>query len=368
VRLAERTEAAVDRIAVSAYKIPTEEPESDGTLAWDATTLVVVEVSGGGATGLGYTYADEAAASVVREKLCDVVRHADVFESAQIWAKMVGAIRNLGRGGIASMAIAAVDNALWDLRARILERPLWAVLGAMRTRVPVYGSGGFTSYTIPELQRQLGGWVRDGIPRVKMKVGREPECDVERVRAARKAIGSDAELYVDANGAYTAKEALEFAKAFAECGVTWFEEPVYHRDLAGLRYVRERAPAPMEISAGEYGYCPQDFEVLLEGGAVDVLQADVTRCEGTTGFARVDALCEARNVPLSTHCAPALSAQPAAAAKRIRHLEYFHDHVRIERMLFEGFPELVDGAFDVSLCDNGNGLTFKRNDAERYAL
>ncbi len=360
--------AAVEQLEVSAFKIPTEEPESDGTLEWDSTTLVVVELRSEGVTGVGYTYADAGTAKLIDEKLASVVRGADPMQTNRIWTEMVATIRNLGRPGMCSMAISAVDCALWDLKARLLGMPLYRLLGAVRDRIPVYGSGGFTSYSLEKLQAQLGGWVDDGIPRVKMKVGREPDQDIDRVSAARAAIGDETQLFVDANGAYLVKEALAFAERYAELNVVWYEEPVYHRDLAGQRLVREHAPASMEISNGEYGYDPFDFASLIDGGACDVLQADVTRCEGITGFLAVDALCTVKNVPLSTHCAPALSAHPAAAAKRLRHIEYFHDHVRIEKMLFDGFPALHDGTLDLTHSGPGNGLNFNRHQAERYKI
>ena len=138
---------------------------------------------------------------------------------------MVHAIRNLGRPGIVSMAIAAVDLALWDLKARLLRLPLCKLLGMAHDRVPIYGSGGFTSYPLRRLQEQLAVWVERGIPRVKMKVGSEPSEDPMRVRAARHAAGPNAALFVDANGAYQRKQALELATRFREeSDVSWFED------------------------------------------------------------------------------------------------------------------------------------------------
>jgi len=358
--------AKINKASVHAYDIPTEQPESDGTLKWDATTLVVVELHCGKTCGLGYTYADVGTAKLIESKLLDCVRDEHPGDVRALWSTMIGAVRNLGRPGIASMAVAAVDNALWDLKARLIGRPLYSLLGAKRSSVPIYGSGGFTSYSVGQLQSHMAGWVHDGIPRVKMKVGRDPSADVERVRAARSAIGEDAELFVDANGAYSAKQALDFAERFLEFDVRWFEEPVYHRDIRGLRFVRDHAPPPIEISAGEYGYDPFDFERLVD--AVDVVQADVTRCEGVTGFLLVDGLCAANNVPLSTHCAPAITVHAAAASHMLRHMEYFFDHVRIEGMLFDGLPAVRDGALQLDPSRPGNGLTFKRKDAERYAV
>jgi L-alanine-DL-glutamate epimerase-like enolase superfamily enzyme len=358
----------VTAVAVSVYRVPTDTPnESDGTLVWNATTMVLVEITAGGITGLGYTYADTATAQLIRDLLADLVVGKNSMAPGDIWRVLGAAVRNLGRSGIASMAIAAVDVALWDLKGRLLALPLATLLGAVRRSVPVYGSGGFTSYSITQLQEQLTGWVGAGIPRVKMKVGRDASADVQRVAAARAAIG-DAELFVDANGAYDRKEALRQAERFRDSGVTWFEEPVYHGDLEGLRLCRDRAPVQMEISVGEYGYVTSDFAHILNAGAVDVLQADATRCEGITGLLLVDALCEARNMPLSTHCAPALHLHVDCALKRLRHAEYFHDHVRIERLFFDGVSAPVDGELFPDLTRPGMGLDFKRNDASQWLV
>jgi L-alanine-DL-glutamate epimerase-like enolase superfamily enzyme len=358
----------IEQIDVSAYRIPTDKPESDGTLRWDATTLVLVEIAAGGARGLGYTYGEAAVARVVRDRLADVVRGRDVLAVAGAWSAMRDSVRNAGRPGVASMAISAVDAALWDCKARLLGLPLAGLLGALRDEVPIYGSGGFTSYSVAELCAQLGGWADAGISRVKMKVGRRPEHDRERVLAVRREIGGDAELFVDANGGYARKQALAFAEIFAELGVRWLEEPVSSDDLAGLRLLRDRAPAGLEIAAGEYGFDGFDFRRLLEAGAVDVLQADATRCGGPTGFLAVAALCDAFAIPLSSHCAPALHLPLGCAAIRMRHLEWFHDHVRIERMLFDGAPEPHAGGLRSDAERPGFGLEFKHRDAERYAL
>lgn len=362
-----RTAFPIERIDVSAYTIPTDFPEADGTIAWDATTLVLVEATAGGKRGLGWSYADTATARLIHELLLGIAHGRNAMDVPGIWADMVHAIRNLGRPGIASMAISAVDNALWDLKARLLDLPLVTLLGGVRYRVPVYGSGGFTSYPIDRLQKQLAGWVEQGIPRVKMKIGTHPADDLNRVKAARKAIGPHAQLFVDANGAYSRKQALAFADAFKELGVVWFEEPVSADDLAGLHLIRDRAPVGMEIAAGEYGYDLWYFRRMLEAEAVDVLQADATRCAGITGFLRAAALTEARSLALSAHCAPALHLHPCCAVPILRPIEYFHDHVRIEHMLFDGVPPPIDGALHPDLARPGMGLEFKRADAEKYA-
>jgi L-alanine-DL-glutamate epimerase-like enolase superfamily enzyme len=245
---------AVTKLEVSAYTVPTDFPESDGTLEWDKTTMVLVLVHAGGKVGLGYTYADVSAAELINSVLKKVVVGADALSVAAPWQQMQQRIRNLGHPGICAMAISALDTALWDLKAKLLEVPLVTLFGQVRAAVPIYGSGGFTSYSIAQLEEQLGGWAAGGIPRVKMKIGRDADADIERVRAARNAIGDSAELFVDANGAYSRKQAIAQAEKFADMNVKWFEEPVSSDDLDGLRLVRDRAPAVMEIAAGEYGY------------------------------------------------------------------------------------------------------------------
>ena len=361
------SEVAIDNIEVEIYRIPTDFPESDGTLKWDSTTLVLVRVAAGGQTGIGYTYADSATAKLIQHTLANVVEGRDIAAIPACWDAMARRTRNLGRPGIVSMAISAVDTALWDLKARLLDLPLVTLLGAMREAVPIYGSGGFTSYSDPQLQKQLSGWVEQGIPRVKMKIGRDPQADLHRVRVARQAIGPEAELFVDANGAYSRKQALAQAQKFAEFGVTWFEEPVSSDDLPGLRLIRDRGPAGMEIAAGEYGYDTFYFRRMLHAEAVDVLQADATRCGGITGFLRAASVCDAYELPLSAHTAPSIHAHVGCAAPRMRNLEYFHDHVRIENIFFDGVLQPINGELRPDLSRPGMGIELKQADVQRFA-
>jgi len=362
-------EPRVESLGVAAYEVPTDQPESDGTIEWDSTTIVVVHVRAGGHVGLGYTYADVSTARFVESKLEPVVVGADAMDTGEVWLAMNAAVRNTGRPGLGMMAISAVDVALWDLRARLVGIPLVDLLGPAHDGVPVYGSGGFTSYPLDRLQEQLGGWVEQGIPRVKMKTSREPDRDPGRMDAARKAIGDDTELYVDANGALSRKQALEWAHRFRnEWRVSWFEEPVTSDDPEGLRLLRDHGPGGLDIAAGEYGFLLSDFRTLLDAGAVDCLQADVTRCGGITGLLQVAGLAAVHQVDLSAHCAPAVSAHAFSAVLRLRHLEYFHDHARLEPMLFDGVPQPRAGVLKPDRSRPGLGLELKTAEAERYRV
>jgi L-alanine-DL-glutamate epimerase-like enolase superfamily enzyme len=358
----------IESSEVRIYTVPTDAPEADGTFSWTSTTMVLVTVKCGGVCGLGYTYTDAATGKLVRELLDKIVQGRDAFEHGAILQSMYHQVRNSGETGITTMAISAIDNALWDLKARLLDCPLVDVLGGIRSGIPVYGSGGFTSYDDRQLQQQFGGWAEQGFGMVKMKVGTHPGDDPRRVQVARQAIGDKVKLFVDANGAYTVTQALALAHEFAEEGVRWFEEPVSSDNLAGLSQICSRAPLGMDIAAGEYGYTGWYFKRMIDAEAVTVLQADATRCGGISGFLNAAALCWAANLPLSSHCGPSMHVHVCCAVARAIHMEFFHDHVRIERMFFDGFCEPVQGVMSPDHTRPGMGLVLKEKDAAPYLV
>ncbi|POX59201.1 mandelate racemase [Streptomyces sp. Ru62] len=363
---------AVEAVDTAVYTVPTDAPEADGTLAWDKTTLVLVTTRSGGTTGLGYTYAPAATAHVVRELLAGTVTGLSAHDVPRANERMCRAVRNAGLPGVAAQAVAAVDIALWDLKARLLGLPLVHLLGAARDDVPVYGSGGFTTYDADRQERQLRGWTEEqGIPRVKIKIGESwgarEHRDLERVARARAVIGDTAELYVDANGGYRAGQALRLAGLLADEGVTWFEEPVSSDHLTTLADIRGRTP--IDVTAGEYGYALPYFQHMLDAGAVDCLQADITRCGGITVWLRAAALAHARGLDVSGHCAPHAHAHAAAAVPNLRHLEWFHDHVRIERLLFDGVLDPGGGSVTPGADGTpGLGLTLVEERAAPYRV
>jgi L-rhamnonate dehydratase len=353
--------AALDGLRVHVRTVPTDAPESDGTLEWSATTVVAIEIDAGGVTGLGWSYVDAAAAPLIEGRLAGALDGLDVDQVPAAWMAMRRAVRNDGQAGLAACALSAVDIALWDRYSRARALPLAVALGAFRDRVPLYGSGGFCSYDDERLAGQLGGWVRDGMTMVKMKVGADAGADPDRVRVAREAIGPAAQLFVDANGAWSAREAVARAHALdrAGGGIAWLEEPVSSRDRDGLAFVRGQVPPRMAVAAGEYVSDPEDARDLLAAGAVDVLQADATRCGGLTGFRAIGALAAADGVPLSAHCAPHLHLHAACAVERLAHVEYFHDHVRADHAVFDGVPQPEDGTLAIDRARPGHGLTLK---------
>jgi L-alanine-DL-glutamate epimerase-like enolase superfamily enzyme len=361
----------VDGVTATVYEIPTDRPEADGTLAWSSTTLVIAHVTGGGRTGLGYTYGSGACKPLIEGELAAAVTGHVVLDTGAALQAMVRAVRNVGRPGLVSYAISAVETALWDLKGTLLGVPVCSLLGAVRDTVPVYGSGGFTTYDAAAARAQLERWTGDlAIPRVKIKIGESwgtaQARDLARIAFARNVIGPETELYVDANGGYTRKQAVRMARAMAEHDVTWFEEPVSSDDLDGLREVRDQVDP--DVTAGEYGYDLTYFARMVDAEAVDCLQVDVTRCGGITEWLRAAAVAAARGLQVSGHCAPNLHAHVAAAVPNFRHLEYFHDHARIETMLFDGALDPSGGVLRPDRSRPGLGLTLKDANCARYRV
>jgi L-alanine-DL-glutamate epimerase-like enolase superfamily enzyme len=358
----------ITKCSVGAFTIPTDAPEADGTYEWNSTTLVLVSIVANDVEGIGYTYASASAARLIEDTLLPLLKTKNVMNIPGVWSDMVHAIRNLGRPGICSTAIAAVDNALWDLKAKLLNIPLADLLGRTKEKIPVYGSGGFTSYSIERLQKQFSGWAAQGIRMMKMKIGRNEIEDKQRIKAACEAIGKDAELFIDANGAYTVKQALAVAEYAAQYNVSWFEEPVSSDNLEGLAFIRNHAPSTMNITAGEYGYDQTYFKRMLEAKSVDVLQIDATRCAGISGFMEAAALSNGFHIPCSAHTAPSVHVAPCCAVSNMLHIEYFHDHARIEQLLFDDVILPKDGFLAPDLSRLGAGLVFKKADAKKYAI
>lgn len=363
--------AGIDSVRTAVYTVPTEAPEADGTFAWDATTVVLVSLRAGGVVGTGWTYGAAACAAVVRDQLAPVVQGHSALDVAGAWELMVRALRNVGRPGIGGMALSAVDLAMWDLKARLLDLPLHRLLGAVHDEVPVYGSGGFTTYDDDRLCEQLTRWVQhDGIPAVKIKIGEawgtRVGRDVDRVRRARAAVGDETELYVDANGGYAVGQAVRVARQLRDFDVRWFEEPVSSDDLPGLDQVRRHAAA--DVTAGEYGYDLTYFRRMCAAGAVDCLQVDVTRCGGITELLRVAAVAASYGLDVSGHCAPHLHLGAVMAVPNLRHLEWFHDHVRVESMLFDGTLDPTGGTLRPAEDRLGHGLTLRQDRAETFRV
>jgi L-alanine-DL-glutamate epimerase-like enolase superfamily enzyme len=361
----------MDKIPITKCKalaltIPTEAAESDGTLEWNSTTMVLVQLCADGKWGLGYTYCQQSAVPLIESLLQQHVAGQNLLELPRLWGNLTRAVRNNGRQGISAMAISAIDNALWDLKAKILKISMTDLLGRCREQVEVYGSGGFTSQTLPELQQQMQSWKSQGIRCFKMKVGTHPDQDAKRVHFVRECIGPKAALMVDANEAYDPVLALQLAAEFAQDQVSWFEQPVRCTDFNAMHELRQHLPTGMRLATGEYIYELAQVTNLLRMRSADVIQLDVTRCQGVTGFLKAAAVCEAFDIPISSHCAPALHVALGCALPGMQRLEYFYDHARLENLIFDGVPQVQDGFLKPDASALGFGLILKTEDIKRW--
>jgi L-alanine-DL-glutamate epimerase-like enolase superfamily enzyme len=364
--------APITALRSRTYTIPTDQPEADGTLAWDSTTVVTAAVEAGGQVGLGWTYASGACAAVIDEKLQGAVQGRDALAVPGSHEAMVRACRNLGRPGIVAAAISAVDVALWDCKARLLGVSMASLFGRCDEGAPIYGSGGFTTYDNATARSQLVTWVDTwGLSMVKIKIGESwgtcERRDLSRAAFARQVVGDDVALFVDANGGYNRKQAVRMGRQFmAEAAVTWFEEPVSSDDLLGLRVVRDQLD--LDVAAGEYGYDETYFARMVGAESVDCLQIDVTRCGGYTSWMRVASLAAANGLDVSAHCAPNLHAHVAVSVPHLRHIEYFHDHHRVDGLLFDGVLNPAGGRLVPDDASPGHGMTLKEPDAAPYRV
>jgi L-alanine-DL-glutamate epimerase-like enolase superfamily enzyme len=364
--MVEDSDLPVQRLDVSAFRVPTSR-YVNGSPASNETTVVIVEAEAGGVRGLGYVYADVETAKLIDSVLKRVILNKNAIQVVSAWGSMRNAIRTQAWPVAGSIAIAAVDTCLWDLKARLLRIPLVNLFGVARAEIPVYGATE-DQYPWPQLEVQLRDWAADGMPAVKILVGASPDEDLDIVEKASKIAGPNMQLFVDARGAYNSEQAIEKARAFRDLGVVWFEEPVPSNDLEGLRTLRQNKPARMDIAAGREGFDSAYFRKILENGAVDVLKVNATRCAGLTGFLQADSMCQGFKTELSSHAAPSLHAHLCCVAMNARNAEYLSEHARIEQMFFDGALRAGQGRLRPDLTRPGLGLELRVPDLERYRV
>jgi L-alanine-DL-glutamate epimerase-like enolase superfamily enzyme len=283
-----------------------------------------VSVRAGGLEGHGYAYTigrgGRALHALVQHDLAPLVVGEDAEDVRALWELMWRRLLYVGRGGLASFAIAAVDIALWDMRGLREGRPLYALLGAEPRAIPAYGSGVDLPKALPDLLRQVEGFVERGLPGVKVKIGRpEREDDEARVRAVRELVGDGVDLLVDANMAWGVEEALERGRRLEPFDLFWYEEPTAPEDVSGhARLVRE---LDVPIAVGESLHSPHEFRRYVEEGATDVVQIDPVTNGGITASLEALALADAAGLRTSSHYTDELSAHLLCASERPVYLE-----------------------------------------------
>ena len=279
-------------------------------------------------------------------------------------------VRGYGRKGLAFCALSAVDIALWDLKAKALGLPLFKLLGPFRDSVPIYGSGGWTNFTVDELIAEATGWVDQGIKRVKIKVGKDfgqsEREDIQRLEAVRRAVGDDVAIYVDANNGYYPKQAIYMAKEFERYQVGWFEEPVLADDIDGL--ARVSATTSIPVATGEHEYTKYGFKELISRGGADIVQPDVGRVGGVTEWMKVAHLAHSFDLPVAPHSVQLVHLHLACATPNLKVVEVLNVGLAGDRVWYTEFPDQKDGMWAPYPDRLGLGLELDPEAVARFSV
>ncbi len=350
-----------DAIVVQDATIP---PLKAGAKGRD-TVFIFIDTDEG-ASGFSYLSGPRAVRALIHDDISDALIGHDPFNIEALWQDMFWRVRGYGRKGLAFQAISGLDVALWDLKAKALDVPLYRLLGPAHESVPTYGSGGWTHFSIEELVAEQVGYVEAGFRRVKMKVGKDfgmdERGDMARLEAVRKAVGDDVEIYIDANNGYYAKQAIRMSKQFEDYGAAWFEEPVLADDIQGLAAISRATTIP--VATGEHEYTKYGFKDLISQGGADIVQPDIGRVGGVTEWMKVAHLADAFNLPVAPHAYGVLHLHCAMATPNIKAVEITGPEMERWPVLFEDVPPVIDGQWKPFADRPGLGLA-PRSDTMR---
>lgn len=310
---------------------------------------IIVDVSTDiGVHGIGMTYCESGNEAIIafgEKTIQPLILGMNPFDTECIWAKVTQYFRAVGRKGLAYFALSAIDIACWDIKGKVLDMPIYRLFGGNDPRVPVYCSGGWTSYSEEELVDYALEAKDRGFTMVKMKVGVKGGSDIRedahRVHAVRKAIGPDMRLAIDANNVWHAGTAIKFSRMVEECDIEFFEEPVIADDIPGLAHCRQKCNIP--IASGEHEYTRYGARDLCISGAADIVQIDACKCGGFTESLKVINVAEAFNLQYAPHCMELVHMHLVAAASNgmsLEDLDLFYPSVE---NLFIDAPRAVDG-------------------------
>ncbi|MDR2392026.1 MAG: mandelate racemase/muconate lactonizing enzyme family protein [Planctomycetota bacterium] len=337
---------------------------ADSTRNVGTVGFVVVEIkTDAGRSGVGVTYHEvggEAVRQLIKLDFAHRLIGRSPLETEALYEETFHYIRGVGRKGLAFCAYSAVDIALWDLKGQMLGLPLYRLLGGVKNVLPVYASGGWTSYSRDELVAEAENMVRRGYGKIKIKVGveggRNPNEDLRRVRAVRDAVGPGVGIMLDANNAWTAATAVRFANRVKELDIMFLEEPVFADDIPGL--ARYKAGTDLPLATGEHEYTRYGVRDLIVAGAVDILQVDIARCGGFTEMLRIAAMSQAWNLSLAPHGMEHMHMHLLAAVPNGLFLERLFMFEEVADSVFSNPPVPVNGALTLPETP-GHGMVLK---------
>jgi len=346
----------IEEVRTDWLRIPLSQPIADSTHVLRFIDLILVEIRAGDHVGtsymLSFDYAPALLKGIVDQELKRHVLGQPADAIRAVYQRNLAATEYIGREGVAMWGISAIDVALWDLLARRLGVPAAVLFGQNTTAVPVYGSGGWLSYTDEQLADEVAGYVARGFAGVKLKVGGDEDRDVERVHAVRRAVGPNCMLMVDANQALTLEKAVRLARRLEDCRLDWFEEPFPKDDIESYVQLANRTEIP--LAAGEREFGTQGFRRLLTARAISVVQPDLLRAGGVTGWRLVAELAEINLLRIAPHFYREYDLHLAASQPHTVAIESFD---WLDSLLESPF-EVRDGRAHVSQ-QPGFGVAFK---------
>jgi L-alanine-DL-glutamate epimerase-like enolase superfamily enzyme len=356
----------ITAIKTSTLKIPNPPPRNT---YYACNIYVVAKIhTDEGIEGLGYTMlVGGDGASSVRAYLDDNIVPRLIgknpLQIGKIWEEMYDADRGLRKKGIPVYAISLIDIGLWDILGKSVGKPIWQLLGACRDRVPVYGGGGFLSYTVADLIKEAENALAMGCRHYKMKIGLPDIMEnVNRVKAVRKAVGDKVRLIVDANQRWDVQTNIRVGKMLEEYDIFWYEEPVYADNIRGCAEVARRINIP--VATGENEYTRYGFRDLIEQKAATILNPDITRCGGFSEMMKIAHLAAAYDVKIAPHVVPELSLHVGASIPNVLLLEW---SIGRPTGLWRDDPQVVDGA--ITVPDRpGHGMEFTKTAIRKYQV
>jgi L-alanine-DL-glutamate epimerase-like enolase superfamily enzyme len=342
--------AAVD---VHLVALPVAAGFADATRKVECVGYTIVRVrTDQGLEGIGLTYHEvggEATRSLIQYDIAPKIIGRDPMDTEVIWNELFNYLRGVGRKGLTFCAISAVDIALWDLKGKILDLPLYRLLGGGRTKVPVYASGGWTSYDDDELVAEMQDMVGQGYTHIKFKVGVDgamnPQRDALRVRKVREAVGPEVRLLLDANNCWDAATAVKFANIVREYDIFLFEEPVLADDIPGLARFRRGTDIP--LATGEHEYTKFGVRDLILAEAADIVQVDGARAGGFTEMLKIAAMTQAWNLKIAPHAMEHMHLHLVSVAPNALFLERLRLFENVTNAVFIDPPMPVAGHMDI---------------------
>jgi len=343
----------ISKVDVHLVSVPIKAGFSDATRKVETVGYTIVRIATDqGLEGFGITYHEvggEATKSLILKNMAPKLIGRSPLETEVIWQEFFHYLRGVGRKGLMFCALSAVDIALWDLKGKIVNLPLYKLLGGNKTKIPVYSSGGWTSYADQELVDEMKSMVKQGYSLIKFKVGveggRNPRRDLERVRKVREGVGPEIGLLLDANNCWDSATAVQFANNVREYNIMLLEEPVFADDIPGLARFRRGTDIP--LATGEHEYTKFGVRDLVLNEAADIVQTDGARAGGYTESLKIAAITQAWNLKFAPHALENIHIHLVSAVPNALFLERLLLYEEITAQVYKNAPLPVNGFMEI---------------------